>query len=341
MKIVINISVVLISLLAGLLMAETILRLVSPQLRIMKAGILEYDELKGYRLKKNYKDVHDYGLIHTNEFGYRDNSINMNADLVILAVGDSHTYGAGVDQNETYPAILEKKISKKLSKKIEVINAGVFAYGWLEEYQVIKELIEKHGIDVVILQTSWNDINDNAMGIPKYAIDKSGNLIRYHGKKRIGGYGKFGMKTKKISDFELYLLKHSHLAAIIIGNWAKFKYAINKKKIDKGIDQYKWEKSERVLKKIKGLVDSKSVSILVVIHPGDRPDKLERREKMVQQVVFMLEKHEIPYVNLFEKIKEVNDAEKLYIDNDEHFNKNGYMWMVEEIQEEVLENVRQ
>jgi hypothetical protein len=46
----------------------------------------------------------------------------------VFCFGGSNTFGASVTDHETYPAFLEKELSARLSRPVEVWNAGVAAY---------------------------------------------------------------------------------------------------------------------------------------------------------------------------------------------------------------------
>ena len=46
-------------------------------------------------------------------------------DLTILFLGDSLTEGLGVNKEQAYPSLVEKKFNTTLDKKIKVINGGV------------------------------------------------------------------------------------------------------------------------------------------------------------------------------------------------------------------------
>ncbi|MBU1087467.1 MAG: hypothetical protein KKD05_08105 [Candidatus Omnitrophica bacterium] len=55
----------------------------------------------------------------------KQESFSKNGKLKILCLGDSYTYGLGVERDQAYPAQLESLLKEKLGKdKVEVINAG-------------------------------------------------------------------------------------------------------------------------------------------------------------------------------------------------------------------------
>lgn len=70
----------------------------------------------------------------------------------ILVVGDSFTFGDQVSDHETWPAILEKKLSRP------VINAGVFAYGLDQSFLRLKSLISRYKASAIIFSFIPDDI---------------------------------------------------------------------------------------------------------------------------------------------------------------------------------------
>lgn len=99
----------------------------------------------------------------TNSFGMRNQEIKMKKPkdtFRILVLGDSFTEGWGVNDNDTYSAIMQS-IFMKQQKKIEVLNAGVGSYSpYLELHYLVKKGIALDP-DLVIMMVSTNDLHDD------------------------------------------------------------------------------------------------------------------------------------------------------------------------------------
>jgi lysophospholipase L1-like esterase len=74
----------------------------------------------------------------------------------VLLLGDSFTYGIGVEDDETLSARLEQ-----LAPSLEVLNTGVNGYGTGQELLLLQEEGERLEPDVVVLAFFWNDVANN------------------------------------------------------------------------------------------------------------------------------------------------------------------------------------
>ncbi len=71
----------------------------------------------------------------------------------VLALGDSYTFGWGVDDgSQTWPARLEAMLDG-----VEIFNAGVPGYNTIQEAHLLDELLAQGDVDVVVLAWVMND----------------------------------------------------------------------------------------------------------------------------------------------------------------------------------------
>lgn len=93
------------------------------------------------------------------ELGLRGGPVNLESNTrKILALGDSITYGYGVDDDHTYPARLQMDLDSRFPGQYAVLNGGVDAYPVSFERQKFLYLWQK-GVhpDIVIVGYSFNE----------------------------------------------------------------------------------------------------------------------------------------------------------------------------------------
>jgi lysophospholipase L1-like esterase len=74
----------------------------------------------------------------------------------VLVVGDSMTYGLGVEDGETYPAVLDH-----LAPDLEVVNLGVQGYSGAQELLLLRELAPRLAPNLVVIAFFWNDLTES------------------------------------------------------------------------------------------------------------------------------------------------------------------------------------
>jgi lysophospholipase L1-like esterase len=91
--------------------------------------------------------------IYINSLGLRDDEASLKQPEVIC-LGDSYTMGSGVQQQQTYPQLMEHKLGMK------VLNAAISSYGTARETLLFKKL-DTSALKYVIIQYCVNDIEEN------------------------------------------------------------------------------------------------------------------------------------------------------------------------------------
>ena len=122
-------------------------------------GIVETQDARPYALKKNmtarFLSAEYDTTVTTNEFGLRGRTPELNVAEKVLILGDSFVMGYGVEDNETFAAVL----NEELGDAIEVINGGVFGYNPYSSYEyLIKEGIRFNPKTVVLCLWAGDDI---------------------------------------------------------------------------------------------------------------------------------------------------------------------------------------
>jgi lysophospholipase L1-like esterase len=109
-----------------LLAAEFGLRCISYDRALMyeRHGDLLYTPIPNQEYMEKISLTHS----RTNDYGLRGGPFNASGKQVVLCLGDSVTYGYGVDDGHTYPAELQKVLDREFPGRYVVLNGGVDGY---------------------------------------------------------------------------------------------------------------------------------------------------------------------------------------------------------------------
>ena len=160
-----------ISITVGLLIGEVIIRLMYKKEMVLFPRYhtdVKYGDFKIRRIRPNMTFTHTSfdGTFYfkTNNKGFRsDKDINYKkepGEIRVIALGDSHTQGYEVNQDETYSSVAENILNKN-DLKSTVINAGVSGFSSAEELVFLENEGFKFKPDYVVLALFANDFEDN------------------------------------------------------------------------------------------------------------------------------------------------------------------------------------
>src|SRR6185436_19517966 len=99
---------------------------------------------------------------HTNALGMRGGEVGPKAagETRVLALGDSFTYGHGVQDDEAYPAVLERELRGSVPG-VRVLNAGVPGYSTDQSYTYFLRDGAALAPDLLLVGVHCSDISDN------------------------------------------------------------------------------------------------------------------------------------------------------------------------------------
>ena len=103
--------------------------------------------------------------IHINSDGFRDYEYTKEKKknmFRVIILGDSFTFGSGLELNETYSKILEKRLNFLIKNRYEVLNFGVPGYALSNEVEQLRVKALNYSPDLIIIGiTLANDFKLN------------------------------------------------------------------------------------------------------------------------------------------------------------------------------------
>lgn len=128
-----------------------------------------------YELRPSTTERFEHAMVTTNAFGMRNPELQVAkpADTYRIAVlGDSYTFGWGVEQDQPFPRVLENELNTAglAGRKFEVLNFGVPGYATFQEVAAFLEKGSQFKPDMVLVYFIANDF-----GLPFFIRDLAGD----------------------------------------------------------------------------------------------------------------------------------------------------------------------
>lgn len=319
-----------------------------------------------YSLKKNCFAYEHKGRtpsykVFTNDDGHRfSNNKNKKSDNKVIFLGDSFTYGFGVNYDES----ITGQISKKVGNKYDILNFGVPGYSPSINFFKLKEYIARNKnikITKIFYLLDITDVHDesnrwmNISGIDQPVIINEN--INKEIKKKISIKGNF-----RTSRFLAYIVNNNvrnfkkEIIALftpkqnIIDNkgtyWGSFTHTpqedlykdkrfsnLWKNNYEIGLDLIK----EKIIS-ISKLSDNLNAEFYIVIHPWKESIELGQKEfnwvNYSNQLCILSKCTKL--INFFDDVEEIKNnnlhwKRKLYFYKDVHFNEIGNQLYAEKI----------
>lgn len=161
-------ALLIVALAASFIIIEALLRLTgAATVGVMTALEGDYERIPGvFQPGQRVVDRQKPALRHTvsiNSLGFR--GTEPGGGRTVLCVGDSNTFGAFVNDDETLPA----RLAFEWQDRVSVLNAGVGGTTIVDHLEIVRKALG-HGVRpaLVVLMWSENDISDLALGEPLF-----------------------------------------------------------------------------------------------------------------------------------------------------------------------------
>ena len=273
-------------------------------------------------------------------------------------LGDSYTFGYGVELEDTFSKKLENLLVKD-GYFVEVINGGVVSYSPILEYFYIKENGLDLKPDIIILNFDMSDIvddylynssafheDDEIVGFDVDLSKKERKEVNIFLKSRVVQLVKKSFEGILGKLFESKILKEDE-----IGDLNKDRLIVLRD--DPGIDlgPY-WNLTLSYIKRIDDISRENDITFILHVYPygvqvngdewGDGRSKwgfLKGRTYNTEPFEILKslsEENNIIFWSSLEKLKK-NDDKYIYFSHDGHFNENGHLLIANFFHDELIE----
>jgi len=348
-----NVLALSIGLTVALILAEVILRVFTPnvleQAGITRAAMYTPDPDLGWKLEPGFEGIEqkkDF-LTHVriNQEGFRDDPYDETASgsvFSILGVGDSFTFGFGVEHEETYLELLEGYLnsSRPGHRNYQVFNTGVPGYS-LEEYSMfLNNSWKKFDPDLVVIGVDINDHTD-IQPYPKYDV-VHGHIIDHRSNDADQDSERNTNEIAVLTRFKIFLYERFYLYRLLsrakrnISAGCHVKVGAGESARIHREAEKAWEKASERLDQIRDLAEENDIGLVLVfiphrsqVHPGIAGDAhiiSGYFDDLDQRLKSYCRKNDILFANLLPYLVEsAQRGEILYfLETDAHWNSNGH-----------------
>jgi len=249
--------------------------------------VTEHDPLLGWKLRRGLtieRRTEEFSSRETiNRHGFRTQERPFEKPAGtqrVVVLGDSHTEGYTVNDDETYTVLLERLLSA--DRPVEVIALGVGGYSTDQELLAYLHLGRRYQPDLVVLQFCSNDIPYNVL--ENYWRGRKPRFERYGDALMLTGVPVPNMRNTGLFGSELI----SRWSLVLFLETALRQLAIKRDVEEKVDPEEAWRVTDLLVRDLNSAVASDGAQLVVFF--VDRDTKAEVGLRRI------LERYEIPYL---------------------------------------------
>jgi lysophospholipase L1-like esterase len=280
-----------------------------------------FSETKRFKLRPNritrvperYGDI----VYSINEEGYRDRTHSKDMRKTILWLGDSVSFGLGVQQSKIFPSRLQVNLQEKFPGEFKIINLAMFAYNTGDELKAFREDGTKHEPRLVALQFYMNDF---AMSVvnnkPTFAqrAHATMNLFVY----RSALYRKISQMKERILYLAIHDLRRKYFSGTLNRDEpsSKLNY-LKTQQFDENIEAF------QVIKEIRSAAEDAGAKFWLMISPDEVQLFDSQYDEINARIMKFCLRENLACFDPLNSLRSRKDARLLYNDG-VHFSEKGH-----------------
>lgn len=279
----------------------------------------------------------------------------------LLVLGDSMTYGTGVEYEETYPAVLDA-----MDPKLQVINTGVPGYHGGHQLLLLEEWIGPLQPDLVLVAYFWNDLwgasgrgTSERGGFAHFELvdgelvhfpadpptieNPSFDHLRRRHARRARRYGGFLASESYLYRF---LSDRMKILGYAIRDWRGERTEVETGgELDAQEEENAWQLSYALLRRQRELAESHGAKFAILVVPDQVQVEPDVDVLAIPPVLWHIQERierfaraeGVPLIEPLETMREIRlrDGEPHYHRIDRHWNRLGHRRMAEVLDREL------
>ncbi len=356
-NLLLNFAMLIVSLLLSLGLAELTTRVYMPQ-QLVRA-YAKSDPYLGNVGKPNrlFRDVSPYYQywVKTNNLGLRMNdNVDLNSSTShLIFLGDSSTFGWGVDVEKSYAALLRNSLNQNQDSNLEIINAGWGGYSTGHIIKTLEKIAALVPVSKAVYFMNSNDLGEN--------INQNENYRVYSYRKTFDKnivvaeelvYSRYKRFLLLKTPYE-WLNQHSHLFILVKRLFHKKtsvsdgppSFTLNPELLKSDTMGLMQDVSLELMKKLISVAQSKDISMMVVWLPSEselssgHDEERKHFEDFKSKLKYLALRDSVVFFDPTEKFKQFMQHNNYHIDQLRftcgHFNETGNQLFFESVYDAI------